>query len=52
MSADEEDPRIKTLKLLLWRLGIEEEIELSPDAFPTAKVKALIEKHYKKKGSP
>lgn len=36
------------LKLLLWRLGLGE-IDLSDDAFPTAKVKALIEKHYQRR---
>lgn len=43
------DPRIKTLKLLLWRLRIDEEINLSGDAFPTAKVATLIEKHFKRR---
>lgn len=36
----------EVLKLLLWRLGIEEEIELSDDAFPTVKAAALIRKKF------
>lgn len=35
---------VATLKLLLWRLNIEEDLELSDDAFPTAKAADLIVK--------
>lgn len=43
------DPVAEAMKLLLWRLRIDEEIELSADGFPTARVAKLIEKHYRKK---
>lgn len=37
------DPGVKALKLLLWRLNIDaEDLDLRPDAFPTARVADTI----------